>query len=82
MRNGMVEPERPQLATEYGGKKMRVACRVTKTRVETHAVIIFNMYYYSAATMVTRTRFILALYVYRLSCFLSLLPSLCRLLCI
>ena len=47
-------------------RRMRFACRITKARIQAHrAVIIHN---FSMGRMVTRTRVIVELYVYRLSC--------------
>jgi len=55
---------------------MRFVCRISKARVETHTLIIFNTYYLSTAIMFTRTLLKVTFYVHCLSCFeLSLLTD-------
>ena len=35
-----VQPDRPQMAIQYGAEKMRIACRIAKSRTRTHTLII------------------------------------------
>jgi hypothetical protein len=51
---------------------MHFACSIIKTRIHTHThtFIMFTTYCFSAATMVTRTRHNVTLYVHSLSCWL------------
>jgi hypothetical protein len=37
MWKNMEEPGRPQITKQYGAEKMRFACRIAKTRIQTHA---------------------------------------------
>jgi hypothetical protein len=46
-------------------RRMRYACRITKTRIDTHTLIIFNGYCFST-TIVTRTHLNVTLYVHSL----------------
>jgi len=59
----MVEPFRAQL-TVWSGADM-----TDDLGKDRHTLIMFNTYYFSTATVVTRTRLRVTLYVLRLSCF-------------
>jgi hypothetical protein len=48
-------------------RRMRFACRITKARTQTHTIRC-NTYCFSTATMVTRERLNVTLYVHWLSC--------------
>jgi len=50
-------------------RRMRIACWITKATKYTLNIRVCNIYYFSIATMVTRMRLIVTLYVYFLSCF-------------
>jgi len=39
MWKNMVQPERPQMAIEYGTERMRLACRMTRARIQ----ILYNI---------------------------------------
>ena len=58
-----VEPDRPQMAIKYGAKNMRFACPITKA-TDTQSLC----YCFSTATVVTRTRLNVALYVHCRCC--------------
>jgi len=32
----MVQRDKPQMTTQFGTQEMRIACRITKTRIQTH----------------------------------------------
>ena len=64
IRKNMVEPDRPQMTNIIG--RMSFACWITKAR-DTHT--IRNNYCFSTATMVTRRRPIITLYILCLSCY-------------
>jgi hypothetical protein len=62
MWKNIFEPGRPQMT----GWCMRIACWITKA-INTHRMC--NTYCFSTATMITRTRLSVTLYVHCLSCF-------------
>jgi len=62
-----VERGSPQVTMSHGAEKMRCACRVGKARRQTHFRKVKNYYFYMA-TVVTRTRCSVTLYVHFLSC--------------
>jgi hypothetical protein len=64
------------MTIQYGAEKMRLAFRMLKVRAEEHALVIFNNYLFSTATIKVnvkgnndkRTRFNIRLYVHCWSC--------------
>jgi hypothetical protein len=61
----MVEPGRPQMTIKYSAEKMRLGFRTAKTSIQIHGR---NIYCFPTATVVTRTRLNVALYVQCQSC--------------
>jgi hypothetical protein len=62
MWKNVVEPDRPQMKIP----RMHVVCWITKA-TDTHSKYV--TYYFFIATMITRRRFSVTLYVHCLSCF-------------
>ena len=52
-----------------GAENMLFACRLTKARIQTHTLIIFRIYCFFTATVVTRTHLMVMLYLHELPCF-------------
>ena len=49
-----MERDRPQIKTKHGAERIRFVCRITKTIIQTHKLIIVSTYWFSMATVVTR----------------------------
>jgi len=64
MRENMVVSERPQMTTLYGACALHPGNNYGRR----HTLTICNIYFFSTATIVTRTRLMLRLYVHCLSC--------------
>ena len=59
-------------ATDYNIiRRMRFACQTIKSRMQTHTLIVCNIYCFSTATMISRTRLSVTLYLYCPSCLVS-----------
>ena len=73
----VVEPDRPQMAIQYGacaGMLMTKATHThTHTQTHTHTLRICSSYFFSTGTMVTRMQHSVTLCVHYPSCFLFLL---------
>jgi hypothetical protein len=62
-------PDRSEMVIQYGAEKIRIACPITKARIQTHTLRICNTYCFSTATTVTRTSLNVTLQVHCLSLF-------------
>ena len=84
----MVEPEGLQIALQYGAYALNAGCLHARIRMHTHTHLgtrthahtrthtdTCNIYWFSAAPVVTRTRLNVTLYVHCLSCCLSFQAS-------
>jgi hypothetical protein len=65
----MLESDRPQMTILYGAEKMCSACQLTKARIHTHTLWMFNTYCFCTATLVIQTHPSVTLNIHCLSLF-------------